>query len=64
MPSSTAPWLITRSSAVLPKIDSQARVKPSGISNTPLTSWRTVRPLEIRAMNMPTNGPQEIHQAQ
>lgn len=30
----------------------------------PSTTWRTVRPREIRAMNMPTNGPQDSHQPQ
>ena len=29
-----------------------------------MTNWRIVRPLEIRAMNMPTKGVHEIHQAQ
>ncbi|MNY71187.1 hypothetical protein D3C86_2094730 [compost metagenome] len=64
MPSSTAPWLITRSSAVLPKIDSHARVKPSGISSTPMITSRMVRPREMRATNRPTNGAQAIHHAQ
>ncbi|MOA57473.1 hypothetical protein D3C78_1816600 [compost metagenome] len=50
--------------ALLPKIDIQARVKPRGISNTPKTNSRMVRPREIRAMNSPTNGDHAIHQAQ
>ena len=29
-----------------------------------MTNCRIVRPLEMRAMNMPTKGVQEIHQAQ
>ncbi|MNT32250.1 hypothetical protein D3C72_1681200 [compost metagenome] len=33
-------------------------------SMPPSTTWRTVRPREIRAMNMPTNGPQDNHQPQ
>ena len=35
-----------------------------GTSSTPTTNWRMVRPREMRAMNMPTKGDQEIHQAQ
>ena len=50
--------------AVLPKIDSQARVKPSGISSTPMITSRMVRPREMRATKRPTNGAQAIHQAQ
>ncbi|MNT71650.1 hypothetical protein D3C72_2101580 [compost metagenome] len=64
LPRSAAFWFITRSMALFPNTDSQARVKPSGISSTPQTSSRTVRPREIRATNMPTKGAQEIHQAQ
>ena len=35
-----------------------------GTSTTENTNSRIVRPREIRARNMPTNGDQEIHQAQ
>ena len=35
-----------------------------GTSSTPVTNWRMVRPRLMRAMNMPTKGVQEIHQAQ
>ena len=35
-----------------------------GTSSTPVTNCRIVRPREIRAMNMPTKGVQEIHHAQ
>ncbi len=35
-----------------------------GASRTPKTNSRTVRPREMRAMNMPTNGAQLIHQPQ
>ena len=47
-----------------PKIANQTRLTTLGTSITPLTNWRMVRPRQIRAMNMPTNGVQEIHQAQ
>jgi len=39
-------------------------VKPDGTSSTPIRNSRTVRPREMRAMNIPTNGDQAIHQAQ
>ena len=42
----------------------QKKVKTVGTSNTPSTNSRTVRPREMRAMNMPTNGDHEIHQPQ
>ena len=44
------------SSAELPKILNQKNVNPAGISNTPSTNSRIVRPREILATNMPTNG--------
>ncbi|MNL80570.1 hypothetical protein D3C87_2074600 [compost metagenome] len=50
--------------AVLPKMDSQASVKPKGTSITPKINSRIRRPREMRAMNMPTKGAQPIHQAQ
>ena len=34
------------------------------MNSTQMTNSRTERPLETRAMNMPTNGDQEIHQTQ
>ena len=74
----TPPALDTRSSAVVavvaatrwasmaapPKIANHTRVTMLGTSSTPVTNWRMVRPRLIRAMNMPTNGVHEIHQAQ
>ena len=50
--------------AVLPKTVIQTKVKPAGTSRTPRMNSRTVRPREMRAMNMPTKGDQAIHQAQ
>jgi len=41
-----------------------SRVKPAGTSITPRANSRIDRPREMRAMNMPTNGDQEIHQPQ
>ena len=35
-----------------------------GTTMTKPTNCRMVRPLEMRAMNMPTNGVQETHHAQ
>ena len=42
----------------------QSRLTALGTRSTPETNWRMVRPRLMRAMNMPTNGVQEIHQAQ
>ena len=50
--------------AAPPKTDIHRNDSRVGISITPMTNSRTVRPLEMRAMNIPTNGDQEIHQAQ
>ena len=50
--------------AAPPKIANQSRLTALGMRTTPATNWRIVRPRLIRAMNMPTNGVQEIHQAQ
>ncbi len=50
--------------AVLPKTVIHRKVKPDGTNSTPIRNSRTVRPREMRAMNMPTNGDQAIHQAQ
>ncbi|MNF16507.1 hypothetical protein D3C80_2195540 [compost metagenome] len=47
-----------------PKTLNHTRLTRPGTSNTPLTNWRMLRPRLIRAMNMPTKGVQEIHQAQ
>ena len=50
--------------AAPPKIANQSRLTALGIRMTPATNCRMVRPRLIRAMNMPTNGVQEIHHAQ
>ena len=50
--------------AAPPKIANQSRLTALGMRMTPATNWRIVRPRLIRAMNMPTNGVQEIHHAQ
>ena len=50
--------------APLPKAVIHSRLKAVGTSSTPMTNSRMVRPREMRAMNMPTKGDQEIHQAQ
>ena len=42
----------------------QKKPKPVGAATTPTMNSRIVRPREMRATNMPTNGAQEIHQAQ
>ena len=53
-----------RSIAAPPKMQNQTMLTRLGTSSTPVTNWRTVRPREMRAMNMPTNGVHESHQAQ
>ena len=50
--------------AALPKIETHSRMKAKGISRTPITNWRSVRPREMRARKRLTNGAQAIHQAQ
>ena len=50
--------------AAPPKTQNQTRLTRLGTRITPLTNWRIVRPREMRAMNMPTNGVHESHQAQ
>lgn len=50
--------------AVPPKIANQTRLTVLGTRMTPPTNCRMVRPRLMRAMNMPTKGVQEIHQAQ
>ncbi len=47
-----------------PKIENQMRATMLGARSTPTTNSRMVRPRLMRAMNMPTNGVHEIHQAQ
>ena len=60
---SAAP-LSWRSIAAPPSTANQTKLTPLGISSTPSTNSPIVRPLEMRAMNVPTKGAQEIHHAQ
>ena len=55
---------MSRKMAVLPNTVIHRKVNPAGTSSTLRMNCRTVRPREIRAMNMPTKGDQAIHQAQ
>src|SRR5574344_275658 len=50
--------------ALLPNTVIHKRLKAVGTNRTPRINSRRVRPREMRAMNRPTNGDQEIHQAQ
>ncbi len=72
-PNSWASWLAwparsvpprCTSMAVPPRMANQIRLTTLGTTMTPPTNWRMVRPRLIRAMNIPTNGVHEIHQAQ
>ena len=47
-----------------PKIANHTRLTTVGTRRTPVTNSRMVRPREIRAMNIPTNGVHETHHAQ
>src|SRR5699024_5264000 len=47
-----------------PQIENQIMPTRVGTSSTPATNCRTVRPLEMRAMNTPTKGAHAIHQPQ
>jgi hypothetical protein len=62
----SAPWatVVSMNIAVLPNTVIQKKVKPAGMNSTATMNSRTVRPREMRAMNMPTKGDHEIHQAQ
>ena len=48
--------------AAPPKIANQSIENSVGTRITPTQNSRMVRPRLIRAMKMPTNGPQAIHQ--
>ena len=50
--------------AVSPNAENQMMQIVNGASSTTEKYSRTVRPREMRAMNMPTKGDQDIHQAQ
>ena len=52
------------SSAIPPKTDIQMALTRVGNNNTAVKNSLTVRPLDIRAINRPTKGDQDIHQAQ
>ncbi len=62
----SAPWAtwVSIQIALLPKAVIHSRLNAVGTSSTPTMNSRTVRPREMRAMNMPTKGDQEIHHAQ
>jgi hypothetical protein len=45
-----------------PKTANQSMENRVGIRMTPMQNSRIVRPRLMRAMKMPTNGPQAIHQ--
>ena len=46
------------------EMENHRRLTRLGTRSTLVTNWRIVRPREMRAMNMPTKGVQEIHHAQ
>src|SRR5699024_5147944 len=50
--------------AVPPKVENHKTANRVGTSNTPIMNSRIVLPLEIRAINNPTNGDQDMCQAQ
>ena len=58
------PWVSCRSKAEPPRIENQTNDTSEGIAMTNTTNWRIVRPLEMRAMNIPTKGVHDTHQAQ
>jgi hypothetical protein len=47
-----------------PKTVNHTRLTSDGTISTPVTNPRIERPRLMRAMNMPTNGVHETHQAQ
>ena len=60
----SSPSLRCRRMPESPKIVNHSEPTSVGASSTPKTNSRMVRPREMRAMNMPTNGAQLIHQPQ
>ena len=58
------PAVTNWSMATVPKAVNQTMDTSDGSSTTKNTVWRTVRPREMRAMNMPTKGAQAVHHAQ
>jgi len=68
-PSATASLIVvlppsSRLRAVPPSTEYQMKLTRLGARMTPRTNSRIVRPREMRAMNDPTKGDREIHQAQ
>lgn len=61
---SMSPLLRCRNNAESPKIVNHSEAITVGTSSTAPMNSRIVRPREIRAMNIPTNGAQLIHQPQ
>ena len=62
--SAPAATCVSSQMALLPNTVIHSRLKAVGTSSTPMMNSRMVRPREMRAMNMPTKGDHEIHQAQ
>src|SRR5699024_10761645 len=60
----TSPCSRCRLIAESPKMVNHTVAIRVGAMIVPSTNWRIVRPREMRAMNMPTNGAQLIHQPQ
>ena len=57
-------WFKAFKIEVLPKAVIQKKVSKEGTNNTPRINSLILRPLDILAINIPTNGDHEIHQAQ
>nr|WP_236824784.1 MULTISPECIES: hypothetical protein [unclassified Blastococcus] len=62
-PASPAPSCSARMPAP-PNTENHSPLTSVGTASTPTTNSRMVRPREMRAMNVATNGDQEIHHAQ
>src|SRR5699024_9676306 len=70
----TSPWSTTTSTRppdssstrneAIPNTPNQISEKPTGSARTPVTNSRMVRPREMRAMKIPTNGAHVMVQAQ
>src|SRR6056297_55904 len=58
------PPKISMCSAVPPSAENHRKLPRLGTSSAVRMNSRTVRPFEMRATKMPTNGDQEIHQLQ
>ena len=54
----------SNSMAVPPKMENHSRVSVDGTTTMPTTNSRIVRPREMRARNMPTNGVHDTHHTQ